>query len=97
MRSLLIDDIRDIEATVVARTYAEGIYALKNDGPFDVLYLDHDLGEEHPKHTGYGVMCFLEEFPEFLPKEIQLVTANPVGRQNMQRVIDRLYSEKTNV
>lgn len=94
MKTLLIDDLRNIEATVVARTYAEGIQALRNDGPFDILYLDHDLGSENPNDTGYGIMCFLEEFRDLLPKRIELVTANPVGRKNMQVVIDKLYKKE---
>lgn len=89
---LLIDDLRVIpEATMIARTFEAGMYALKNEGPFDRLYLDHDLGDEDDKKTGYGIICFLEENPAFLPKEIVLVTANPVGRVKMQTVIDRLY------
>lgn len=100
MKTLLIDDMRDIKADVVARTYAEGINALAYDGPFDILYLDHDLGEVDINSdyaydpSGYGVMCFLEENPQYLPKQIVLVTSNPVGRKNMQVVIDRLYKEK---
>lgn len=92
MKTLLIDDMRNIEATVVARTFAEGVIALKSE-IFDVLYLDHDLGEDDPNHTGYGIMKFLEENPDRLPKEIKLVTSNPVGRANMQVVINRLYQK----
>lgn len=61
MRVLLIDDLREIKADRVARTFEDGIKALAEEGPWDILYLDHDLGDENPKHTGYGVMCFLEE------------------------------------
>jgi hypothetical protein len=90
LKTLLIDDLRDIAAQRVARTYDEGIQALK-DGSWDILYLDHDLGDPDEKKTGYGVMCFLEENEQFLPRKIVLVTSNPVGRKNMQAVIDRLY------
>jgi len=93
MRKLLIDDMRNIQDARVARTYADGIAALKNEGPWDTLYLDHDLGEEIPSHTGYGIMCWLEANPEYLPGEIILVTSNPVGRSKMQVVINRLYEE----
>lgn len=92
MRTLLIDDLREIPADVVARTFDAGIEALKSE-KFDVLYLDHDLGDDDPKKTGYGVMNFLEANPEHLPGKIVLVTANPVGRVNMQRVIERLYQK----
>ena len=99
MKTLLIDDVRDIKCDVIARTYEEGINALETMGPFDILYLDHDLGGEfyldergYP-NTGYGVMRFLEEHPQYKPGAIKLVTSNPVGRQNMQVVINRLYRE----
>jgi hypothetical protein len=96
VRTLLIDDERKIKATVVARTFDQGISALMKDGPFDLLYLDHDLGEKDPKKTGYGIVNFLEANPQFLPKEIKLVTSNPVGRQQMQVVIEKLYERKEN-
>lgn len=107
MKSLLIDDLRDIKADVIARTFEQGIEALKNSGPFDILYLDHDLGEidghgsEVPRDVdgelylpnGYGIMCFLEANPELLPKDIMLVTSNPVGRKRMKTVIDKLFKK----
>lgn len=92
MKTILIDDLRDIQADVVARTYDTGIQALQEQGPFDVLYLDHDFGDPDPRKTGYGVICWLEANQKFLPGEIKLVTANPVGRKQMQTVIDRLYA-----
>lgn len=102
MKTLLIDDLREIKADVVARTFDDGIQALRSGGKFDVLYLDHDLGEDelcliegdkYPK-TGYGIMVFLENNPHLLPGEIVLVTSNPVGRKNMQAVINKLYGER---
>jgi len=44
-------------------------------------------GERYPKN-GYGIMCFLEANPQFLPEEIIIVSSNPVGRNRMQTVID---------
>lgn len=91
MKTLLIDDMRNIQADVVARTYDEGIEALKNQGPFSLLYLDHDFGDPSPSKTGYSIMCFLEANPEYKPEKIIIVSSNPVGRQQMQVVINRLY------
>lgn len=86
-RILLIDDLRTLtKPGEIARTYADGIKALQN-GPWDELYLDHDLGEEK---TGYDIMNWLEANPEYLPGEIKFVTANPVGRKNMEVVLRRL-------
>lgn len=90
MKTLLIDDLRNIEATRVARTYDEGILALQEDN-WDLLYLDHDYGDIDPNKTGYGVMCWLEVNQKHLPKRIFIVSSNPVGRKSMQVVIDRLY------
>lgn len=104
MKTLLIDDLRDVDfvnntwnvnVTDVARTFAEGINALKA-GEIDTLLLDHDLGcydEEKNELTGYKIMVFLEAHPEYLPKRIILVTSNPVGRAKMQTVIDKLFQK----
>jgi hypothetical protein len=94
-RTLLIDDLREIEADVIARNYDAGIHALMTMGPFSTLYLDHDLGDYSYglEKTGYDIICWLEANPEYLPKEIVLVTSNPVDRGKMQSVIDRLYKK----
>jgi hypothetical protein len=65
-------------------------------GPWDVLYLDHDISsyEDGREYTGYDVMCFLEANPHLLPREIRLVTANPAGRVRMQAVIEKLYGKR---
>ena len=98
MRILLIDDVRTFTVVdAIARNYNEGIRQLERNGPWDEVYLDHDLGdasfcEERSRYmTGYDVMCWLEANPGHLPKEIILVTDNPVGRTRMQQVIDKLY------
>ena len=104
MKTLLIDDERSVEfvnhkwgvqVTDVARTFGEGINAIKAGG-IDTLLLDHDLAcfdEDGNELTGYKIMLFLEEHPEYLPKRILLVTSNPVGRAKMQTVIDKLFQK----
>lgn len=100
-RILAIDDCRELSfAHVLARTYSDGINALKFLGPWDELHLDHDLcaiehqsTDEGKELTGYHVLCFLEENPEYLPKQIILVTSNPSGRLRMEALIKRLYEE----
>lgn len=105
MKVLLIDDARavfcvesgwNVKVTNVARTFAEGINALKDDGPFDLVLLDHDLAsfdEERNELTGYMIMVFLEQNQHLLPKRIELVTSNPVGRAKMQTVINKIYQK----
>lgn len=102
MRNLLIDDMRNpgegIIPTdcVVVRNYWEGLRYLE-DVLIDCLYLDHDLGcfAEGREFTGYDLLCELERFPDnyIFPKEIKLVTSNPVGRARMEQVIRKLYEE----
>lgn len=94
MKILLIDDIRNLPATKVARDYFSGVEALQSE-EWDVLLLDHDLAcydADGREWTGYDVMCWLEEHPEHIPKkEIHIVSSNPVGRSRMQCIIDKLY------
>lgn len=94
MDILLIDDMRNIErATFTARTYDEGIKALQ-ERVWDILILDHDLGcydANGREKTGYDILCWLETHREHLPKSMELISMNPVGRINMMRVIDKLY------
>lgn len=100
-RILLIDDFRELNffgeylkgrrITTVARTFDMGLLYLKTCGPWDVLLLDHDLGEFSPRKTGYGICCWLEQNVFYTPDLVQLVTSNPVGRMNMGVVLTRIY------
>lgn len=92
-RILLIDDLRDLPSDRIARNFADGIYALQNDGPWDELLLDHDLASwdaDHRERTGYHIVLFLEANPEFRPRFVRLVTGNPVGRDNMARALEAM-------
>jgi hypothetical protein len=102
MKRLLIDDLRD-ETHVghpldfIARDYSAGIEALKSQH-WDILYLDHDLASfiDGIERTGYHIMCFLEEFPEFLPGKIVCVSDNSVGRKRIELVVKALYEKRNN-
>jgi len=98
VRNLLIDDLRTLtplagEELRICRSFQEGLDALRSDGPWDNLYLDHDLGDENPAHTGYDILCWLEENIKYLPGSISLLTDNPVGRQKMRTVL-RQFTER---
>lgn len=67
--------------------------------------LDHDLAWDHyPQNgieqksnvmTGYDVCCWLEKNPQYLPQDgVTVHSMNPVGKERMKQVIDRLYSER---
>jgi len=82
---LLIDDIRDLNCDFIARTFDAGLEALAKGG-WTHLCLDHDLGEENPAHNGYEI---LKQGLErgLIPRNVQLVTSNPVGKQNMANAL----------
>ena len=85
MVSLLVDDVRDLRVTdLIARNYKGAIQVLTAI-KVDVMYLDHDLG---PGKTGYDLLNFMfAKNIRIKPKQIILVTMNPVGRENMIRAI----------
>jgi len=91
-RFLVIDDLRIFDnVTSYARTFEDGISELKNNGPWDILYLDHDLGSVDDEKTGYGILLFLEQNKNLLPEEIILVSANPVGVKRMKQILEKIY------
>lgn len=62
----------------------------KTNEPIEILDLDHDLGE-YFKDGGDGIKLvdWLAETKRFYP--IKLHTMNPIGRENMQREINRYW------
>lgn len=93
MRVLLIDDMRTLIADRIARTFDDGVDALKNAGPWNTLLLDHDLGSYTPEgeeRTGYHVILFLEENPQYRPTKVRLVTSNSVGRDRMGAALESM-------
>ena len=75
---LLIDDVRDLNCEVTAKTPEAGKKMLALGG-WECLCLDHDLGVEE---SGYDVAVWALE-KGFMPTKVQLVTSNPVGRKNI--------------
>lgn len=96
MKILVIDDERDFPfANLQTRTFEDGLAALKSD-QWDVVYLDHDLGDDQGR-TGYDLIKFLEQNPEHHPKQVVLVTANPVGRKNIEAGLRAMGFERGRV
>ncbi len=79
---LLIDDIRNLDCEAIARTPQAAKELLKCNC-WEGVCFDHDLGEGE---TGYDVMKWMFEM-NIHPSKIQLVTSNPVGRNNMIGVL----------
>jgi hypothetical protein len=94
MATLLIDDQRNLPADRIARTYHEGIAALAEQH-WDVLYLDHDLGDfsgpDGRELTGYDIACWLEQNPQHLPDRVEIVTNNPAGRSRIEVALGRIH------
>lgn len=80
---LLIDDVRDLNADAIARTPEAG-KRLLGAGPWSCLCLDHDLGTPE---SGYDVLVWALT-NDCLPRRVQLVTSNPVGRRNMAAALE---------
>jgi hypothetical protein len=88
-----LDDIRPAPAGyVLVRSVNEAkrlISSMDKDA-IEVVDCDHDLGD-YASDGGDGIklLDWLVETENFLP--IQLHTANPVGRANMERLIRRYW------
>lgn len=100
--NLWLDDIRDpsqfgcIGFTWV-KTAQEAI-ALLETGTVESASFDHDLsieatmGNWRNEITGYDVILWLEEHPEFWPVGgVRVHSANPIGKQRMNVVIEKHY------
>lgn len=69
---------------------ADAIEAVKNFGPFDYYFLDHDLGGEiyvdsNKENTGYQFAKFLAESKA--TGKMYIHSMNGVGAQNMKAVL----------
>lgn len=80
---VLIDDCKNLNADIIARTYAAGI-AILQAKIVTHLYLDFDLGETK---TGYDLLMS-GFFQNLIPDFVQLVTHNPPGRKQMAGLLE---------
>lgn len=81
---LLIDDVRDLGTEIIART-PEAARRMLALGGWECVCFDHDLG--HETENGYTILMWALE-RDFLTSKVQLVTSNPVGRQNMRMALE---------
>ena len=95
---LWVDDLRPVpEGYMGARSVNEAITLIteaESKGmEIEVLDLDHDLGDfAADGGDAIRLLDWLAERETFYPVEIH--TANPVGRANMERVLARFWGEK---
>lgn len=108
---LVVDDARDLQAiqlvhggpVTFARTFDEAkqllfdAMAFKRP-PWDVLYMDHDLGDPRPGHTGYDLLKWIHEYsrPERLPRVVKVVTANVAVWEHMNGLARQIEMQRAN-
>lgn len=89
-----LDDIRPAPYNWThVKTASAAIKLLKDPhNKIMIISLDHDLGPESAG-TGYDVVKFIEErvhCTDFIPPEMRVHSANPVGRKNMEAGISNI-------
>lgn len=92
-----VDDLREPPRGfwVIARDYTTAILLLRTE-LVEVISLDHDLGvDEHGllMLTGYDVAKFIEGevyAGNLIAPEIQVHSANPVGRKNIEAAVEKI-------
>ena len=93
---LYLDDERPApDGWVLIKTAEMAIRYLKK-GIVSEISLDHDLGR---KKTGYDVILWMEEAVArtgYIPPDIRIHTANPVGRRKMEAGIEAMRKRLEN-
>ena len=92
-----LDDLRPVpDGYEGAKSVNEAIALIEEiesgGGQIELLDLDHDLGD-FAKDGGDAIklLDYLVENEKFYP--IAIHTANPVGRANMERMVERFWPE----
>jgi CheY-like chemotaxis protein len=87
------------DAFIAVRNVDECVEALKSKGPFDKIFLDHDLGGKQfvkeTEGTGYQVALFIESElgDELLPPKVIVHSYNQAGAFRMVNAIkNRIYN-----
>ena len=95
----------DGDILISVRSAKECIDTLKNKGPFDLAFLDHDLGGEifvtKVENTGYEVALFIEMIFQLnketigtkIPKSVVVHSYNKQGADRMLNVLNKICEE----
>ena len=81
--NLLIDDTRDFNVDVIARTADAGRKMLRIGG-WDKVFFDYDLGSNV---TGYDLLVYALENEFLNNSKIVFVTTHPNGRERMESAL----------
>ena len=93
-----VDDLRPVpEGYEWAKSVNQAIYLVEKaeagGEKVELLDLDHDLGDYYSDGgDAIKILDWLAERGTFYP--VRIHTANPVGRENMERMIARYWPEK---
>lgn len=94
-----LDDLRDmpcgfdVHAHSVNEAIQSIILAESKKEDIEIIDCDHDLGDYYSDGgDGIKLLDWLVERETFYP--IKLHTANPVGRANMQRMLERYWNRE---
>lgn len=93
-----IDDVREaptgyVHCHSVNEAVKKIVECEKNNVVIDVIDCDHDLGDYAPDGgDGIKLIDWLAERKTYYP--IELHTMNPVGRENMQREVERYWNKE---
>lgn len=93
-----VDDLRPVpEGYEWAKSVNQAIYLVEKaeagGEKVELLDLDHDLGDYYSDGgDAIKILDWLAERGAFYP--VRIHTANPVGRENMERMIARYWPEK---
>ncbi len=97
---LWVDDLRHPPASIeqncdIART-SDAAVSMLSKYQYTDIYLDHDLGDFSgpggSERNGYHVVLFLADLKndgKYVPLNFHILTDNPVGRRNIEGVINR--------
>lgn len=101
-KGLYVDDIRNppqnCEGWDIARNWNEAIILLSTN-EYDRISLDHDIAsfrEDGREMTGYDIALWLAQRKHdglYVPPHVYVHSANPVGVENIQSVINRYLTD----
>ena len=91
-----LDDLREApEGYTWCKSVNEAIKCIKSKNQVEIIDCDHDLGD-YASDGGDAVklLDYLERTKNFIP--IAIHTMNPVGRANMERIIEHKWKNRSN-
>jgi len=101
VKGLWVDDERPLPSDYAAdgwdiTTTSWGALVALETNQYEIISLDHDLGcfVGNKEITGYDILTWLiyrKQDGNYVPTEVRIHTANPVGRKNMTETLDRYW------